>query len=439
MLPLRALLLWALISVHVAGGAVLFRRLFGRNYDWYGFLVPMLACCVGLNFVEYFIALPTLLWLLPFTSIGSFLLLVRPDFDFREAWDRLRPDRAPAKAPEAAPLREPFSWPGLRLPLGIFLASFAFTFFIRCLEPNVLASSDGLADLNLIANFCKGDTLPPTDGWMPPFRLQYYYTFQHYAASVLTRLLGVDVGTGDNLAHALLLAITCFVAAATAWRLTNRIWITVAMPFLIESAATGSSAYLWLTERDPSPWTMSNLSGGLDHPDGNPLWKLLAHAPYRERLELQPPGYWTWRDEYHPNAGGHFLTLFAVWIMIELFRKERLNWSWIAAFLLPFFAITTSTWALPITGLLCGGGLLIAYWKGQRPENSAFVFAVGRAGRHLRVAVASSPLFLSRSPRPSCGIIASGARPSLNFSSSGGRSSFPGSACSSSGASCRRP
>ena len=83
MLLLRALLLWSVVSVHVVGGAVLFRRLFGRDYDWYGFFVPMLALCLGLNFIEYFVPVPTLLWLLPFTTIGSLLLLVRPGFDFR--------------------------------------------------------------------------------------------------------------------------------------------------------------------------------------------------------------------------------------------------------------------------------------------------------------------------------------------------------------------
>jgi hypothetical protein len=397
MLPLRALLLWSLVSMHVAGGALLFRRLFGRDHDWYGFLIPGLALCLGLNFLEYFIAVPTLLWLLPLTTIGSLLLLVRPDFDFRAAWRRIVPGAAGASATRSAPV--PFSWEGLRLPLGIFLGSFAFTFLVRCLQPNVLASSDGLADLNLIANFLKGETLPPTDGWMPPFKLEYYYTFQHYAASVLTRLFGVAAGTGYNLAHALLSAFVCFVAAATAWRIAGRVWITVAMPFLIESAATGSNAYLRLTELDPSPWTMSNLSGGLEHPDGNPIWKLLATAPFRERLELQPPGYWTWRDEYHPNAGGQFLTLFAVWILVELFRKERLNWPWIAAFLLPFFALITSTWALPITGLLCGGGLLLAYTRGRRAENAAFVFGTVALGL-ICMWPSLMPLFSSPIPTP---------------------------------------
>jgi hypothetical protein len=364
MLLLRALLLWALVSVHVAGGALLFRQLFKGESPWFGFIVPALAFCLGLNFIEHFVALPSLLGLLPFTTLGSLLLLARPDFDWRNWRGSLRDDGGKGRSA---------AWRDLRLPGGIFLGSFAFAFLIRCLEPSVLASSDGLSDLNLIANFCHGETLPPTDGWMPPFKLEYYYTFQHYAASVVIRLFGLDIGTGDNLAHALLMAFVCLAAGAVGWGISQRAWIAALMPALILAAATGSSAYLLLTEPDPSPWVMTNLVGGLDHPDHNPIWRLLATAPYRERLELQVPGLWTWRDEYHPNAGGHLFALCALWMLVDLLRKERRNWPWIGAALVPFFAIVTSTWALPITGLLGGVGLVLAWRGGRRPENALLV------------------------------------------------------------------
>lgn len=358
MLLLRAFLLWSLVSLHVVAGAVLFRRLFGREATWFGIIVPAIGFCLVLNFIEYGIPLTWLPWLLPFTTLGSLLLLLRPGY----------------------------SWDGMRFPIGIFLGSFAFTFFIRCLEPDVLASSDGLADLNLIANFCRGETLPPTDGWMPPYKLEYYHTFHHYAASILTRLLRVDIGTGYNLSHALVSAFTCYVAAACAWRITGKMWIPIAMVFIIESSATGSSAYLWLTEHDhdPSPWTMADLSGGIqpamENNDHNPIWALLATAPYRESLRLQPPGYWTWRDEYHPNASGHLLTLFAVWIVLELMRRGRFNWPWILAFMIPVISITASIWAFPITGLLCGGGLILALVCQRRPENISLVILAAAAG-----------------------------------------------------------
>jgi hypothetical protein len=379
MLLLRVLLLWSLVAIHVAAGAVLFRRIFPRESAWFGFIVPALALCVGLNFIEHFIALPSLLLLLPITTLGSLFLLARPNFDWAGLRARFQP--AAARTPGSAVPVPPFSWVDLWVPLTAFLVSFAYTFLVRCLNPSTLASSDGLSDLNIVGNFLHGETLPPTDTWLPPFKLKFYYTFQHYGASVLTRLLGLDLGSGGNLSHALLSALICVAAAAAAWRLTGRAWIALLMPVLIEGAATGSSAYLWLTERDPSPWVMADLSGGLDQPDSNPIWKLLATAPYpKEMLRLQVPGFWTYRDEYHPNAGGHFFTLVAVWLLFELLRPERRNWPWIGAALLPFLTIVTSTWSLPITVLVAGGGMAVAWQQKRRPENGAFAWGTAALG-----------------------------------------------------------
>jgi hypothetical protein len=48
--------------------------------------------------------------------------------------------------------------------------------------------------------------------------------------------------------------------------------------------------------------------------------------------------------------------------------------------MVPLIAILTSTWALPITGLLCGGGLAIALLAKRRPENPIFVFIAVAVG-----------------------------------------------------------
>ena len=57
-----------LILIQVIGGATLFRRLFPRESPWFGFFVPILLVCCTLNFVEHFIALPNLGYLLPITA-----------------------------------------------------------------------------------------------------------------------------------------------------------------------------------------------------------------------------------------------------------------------------------------------------------------------------------------------------------------------------------
>jgi hypothetical protein len=340
---IQAFLLWFLVSLLMIGGALSFRYFFPRESPWFGFIVPPLAFVTLLNFIEHFVALPNLLLLSP-VLLGGF------------AWLATRPDRSKRE---------------LILPSLIFLGAFAFTFGIRCLQPDILPSSDGLADLNKINNYCQGDTLPPTDTWLPPFKYEWYYSLQHYAASIIKRMLNIKVGVAYNISHALLSAMTCVAGAAAAHRISGgKTWITLAVPFLIESAATGSSAYIQLTMQNPSLWLADNLSGGFENlpansPD-NPIWKWLA-APHHERLELQVPGFWTWRDEYHANSSGHFLTLLAVFVCAELVSINKAVWPWVMAVLVPCLAVVASTWAYPITGLLCGGTVVIALLCGRRP------------------------------------------------------------------------
>ena len=340
---IQAFFLWFFVSVLMLGGALAFRYFFPRESPWFGFLVPPLAFVILLNFIEHFIALPSLLLLSPILVAGFAWLAVRPDISKRE----------------------------LLLPSLIFLGAFAFTFGIRCLQPDILPSSDGLADLNKINNYCQGDILPPTDTWLPPFKYEWYYSFQHYAASLIKRLLNIKVGVAYNVTHALLSAMTCVAGAAAAHRISGgKTWITLAVPFIIESAATGSSAYIQLTMQNPSLWLPNNLSGAFDDPAHNSpdniIWKLLA-APHHERLELQVPGFWTWRDEYHANSSGHFLTLLAVFVCAELAALGKAIWPWVMAVLVPFLAVVSSTWAYPITGLLCCGTVVIALLCGRRP------------------------------------------------------------------------
>ena len=346
---IQALYLWAFISALAVGCALVFRRFFPEESPWFGFLVPPLALVLALNFVEHFVALPDLLPLLP-------LLIFLIGWLARDAR---------------------YSRRELLLPTFIFLGSFAFTFGIRCLQPDILPTSDGLSDLNKINNYCQGQTLPPIDTWMPPYHYVWYYSLQHYAASIVKRLLHVDLGVAYNISHALLSALTCVAGAAAAHRLSGgRAWITVAVPFLIESAATGSMAYLRLSNPNYSFWLANNLSGGVidydaakaaGHPDTNPLWSWLAQNPYRERLELQVPGFWTWRDEYHANMAGHFLTLLSVFVMAELILRVRTLWPWVMAATIPLIAVVSSTWAYPICILLNLGMAIIALGCGCRP------------------------------------------------------------------------
>jgi hypothetical protein len=345
MLLLQAIFLWLIVAGLMLSGAYLFHRLFPRESPWFAFLLPVLMLVVACNFIEHLVELRLLLVLLPLL-LAPLLLLVT----------------APGAAREK-----------LLLPAGVFLGSFAFTFGVRCLQPDINYTSDGLSDLNMVNNYLQGGTLPPLDTWMPPFHHAWYYSLQHYGASVAARLLNVKAGVAYNVCHGLLSALICVAGAATAWRLSGgRLWITLAVPFLIEGAATGSSAYIHLAYHNPSMWLAFDPSGGFDDASvkDTALWKFLGYFDqHHEILRLQVPGFWTWRDEFHANASGHFLALLSVFVIAELAAVGRTLWPWVMAGIIPMLAVTASAWALPITLLLCGGAVLLALWSGRRPAS----------------------------------------------------------------------
>jgi hypothetical protein len=356
MLILQALLFWLIVSALMVGGAMLFHRYYPDDSPWLGFIVPPLVLVALLNFIEHLVALPSLLLLLPAFLAGTLWMAVTGKY-FK---------------------------PALILPTAVFLVCFAFTFAVRALQPDVTHISDGVSDLNMINNFLQGQTIPPPDTWMPPFRFVFYYDLQHYAASVIDRLLNVDIGHADNVSHALLNALVCVAAAGAAHRLSGeKLFATLAMPVLILSAAPGAFTYLILFSHNLDPWLANDLSSGIVHPpDSNPIWAALANslpaglhgksADYildHQTLRLQVPGFWTWRNEYHANASGHLLTILSVLIVAELAGTRRTTWPWVLGAIMPMLASTASAWALPITTLLCWVMLPVAWYVGRRPAS----------------------------------------------------------------------
>jgi hypothetical protein len=324
--------LWGLVSIHVVGGAVLFRRLFPRESPWFGFIVPGLAMVLLLNFVEHGVAIPSLRWLMPVTSIGFLWLIISPKT----------------------------RWRFLRVPTFIFLLSFTLTLLLKCLKPDIEPVTDGILDLSLISNFCMGQTLPVDSTWVPPIKFLYYYGFPHYAASVLIRLFTLDMGTGFNVSAALLSAFIYFCAAAVAWRIgQHKMWITLLVILLVACATTGSTPYLWLTQKDyKDPDDAANLFNRTDVPQ--------VPMPFESQLtrltnfycghKLVVPGYWSWMGSYHSAMAGQFLTLFSVYSLTELVRRRRTNWPWICSAGVVLLMLVSSTWGVPLVGLFFLGG-----------------------------------------------------------------------------------
>jgi hypothetical protein len=358
MLLLRALLLGGLIVFQVGGAAVLFRRFLPRESPWLAFLVPALALIILLNCIEHYIPLPWLGLLLPVLMGAAIWAL----------WTTPR-----------ELLRD------LRLPFAIFTTTYVFVLAVKSVKPMILNITEGVADLNRILDFCFGDRLPPIDGFLPPYTHQWYYTFQHYGASVVKRLYFLDIGTAYNFSFALVGAWVGLAGAGAAWYISRgRTWIAWATLFLIEAAFTGSSPLIALLSKgDRNTWLPINLTLDWDDPLKNPLSPMLRNERYHETLKLFPPGSWTWFNEFHPTFAGQFLTIFAVLATLTIFVPQRSNVGWICLALLPLLTLITATWFLPVVVFLCAGALLVAWLTGLRPEHPGVVLSAVVGGTVL--------------------------------------------------------
>jgi hypothetical protein len=361
MIILRALLLWSLVSIHVIGGACLFRRFLPKESPWFGFILPSLALPVALNFIEHGVALTALYWLLPFSLIGSVWMAVSPALNWRFLWK----------------------------PTVVFLLAFTIPFAARCIRPDIGSMRDGPLDVFLMTNFCMGDRLPPDSTWMPGFRITSYYDFQHYAASVLTRLFNLDPGTGFNVSASLLQGLILFTVGAIGWRLgRNRLWVAIVVVLMTATATTGIDGYLWFFQpnfHDADDATMLLNQADVNNPAHVPFEKFVhRYQDYWSIHELIPLGYWIWTGGMHSVMGGQFLTLLSVMSVIEMTRRRRSDVPWIGAVGSGFLLLVTSTWGVPLAAACFAAGAVWCWRNDLAPRNwRAVVIALAALGACL--------------------------------------------------------
>jgi hypothetical protein len=355
MLLLRAGLLELLVCFHVIGAAVLFRRLFPRESPWLAFIVPTLVVMAAFNFLEHFIAMPSLGWLLPFTLGGLLWSMVRPGY----------------------------SWDGLRLPGILFVLVFTWALFLKCMNPEITCNTEGVADMARVVDFSLGSKLPAVDSWCPPYDHGGYYSFQHYGASLLKRLFSLDIGTGYNMGYTLLNTLTCLVGAGAAFIISGkRTWVAVATLLVLLANFTGSAVILFYLNH-VHPVTGINVFDSrlaVDIGDDwnnptrhNPFGWIWAHRSPPTVLRLFTPTFNTYFPEFHANLGGHFMTLATLLAANEAFKLERSNWPWICLLIFPMITILMATWFMMVVTVLCVGCLAVVLISGQRPQDWRFV------------------------------------------------------------------
>jgi Uncharacterized membrane protein (DUF2298) len=366
----------------------------------------LLLFCTVVFFMEHFIGFGKLTWLWPLTTAAAFVML------YVERQNQCMPKFWRAEL--------------------VFYIAFAYSFAWKWAFPVIFPSSERVTDLYFISNYLTGQTLPPLDNWFPPNRFDFYYAFQHYAAALMGRILGLEPGLTYNLAFALLMALPITLAWDFTAIFLKQSWKRWLIVITFVAGGTGASPFVHLSYVIPaeisiqekeniardSMWASQRFIGSIDQRQntafGRKIFPNKSKPGWEQReLPLEGFGYQYYVGDYHPPLGGFFLLMVAIAAIgaLELNRCKRENavdddkhglvahephtkhfqtnalaamdrhcfaLQGLLAFTVPLM-IATNTWAFPLQAVLVLGWVALRYLSGNPPDWKALL-AGGGAG-----------------------------------------------------------
>ena len=340
------------LSLAIAGlwinlvGAGMAARRFVSNYA-IARMTGVLAVCMVCFCLEHYVGFGPRPPLLPLTTALSLWLIWRARAVLRENW-------------------------GMEV---LFAAGFLYCLLWRYTFPDIDASEDKMPNFGLIESYMRGTQLPPPDLWLSPFRANCYYSFQHYGASLLGRLLGLGPGISYHLAFCTmvgfltLLAGSCIAALCT-W--TPGRWVGV-LSLLLGGSGAAVAAHVFLKEAYVLD-IVRFVGGSMVQSELSPLGRQVAAwmttpglAP--RDLPMEPLSYFLIKGDFHPPLAGFLLLAFAAALIAAqetgaAGRQRALNHALLAA-TLPI-ALISNAWILPLQFLLVGGWFLFAAVRKQK-------------------------------------------------------------------------
>jgi|CZKI01.1.fsa_nt_gi uncharacterized membrane protein len=257
----------------------------------------------------------------------------------------------------------------------LFGMGFFYSLVWRFTFPNIDDTGEKMPNLMMIEAYMRGTRLPPPDLWLPPFRGNCYYSFQHYGAALIGRVLGVGPGVSYHLAYCTLagliaLLLGACIARLCAWPLGR--WVGI-LSLLVGGSGTAVAAHVLLTRAVPID-AVRFLGGAIIHPFANTLgqhvasWMAKPDVIPRD-LPMEPLSYILTNGDYHPPLAGFLLLALATTLMVVQATgaegsQRNLNHALLAA-TLPI-AFISNAWVFPLQCLLVGGWFAYSILCGER-------------------------------------------------------------------------
>lgn len=247
--------------------------------------------------------------------------------------------------------------PALAL-LGL-LSGYAFMW--RFAYPDIDGGSEKIADLSYICSYMTGATIPVPDVWYHPYLSTQYYSFQHYAAALMGRVLLLPPGTTYNLAYAVLVGLAGTAFSGAVFLLARKAWVRALVIAGFMVGGTGMTLLVHATDKNVTPWTSMRFIGSaqMDKPPLGPVlrdynWKYIVKDPEGVPHRMELPGeifsYVVFLGDYHAPLSGYYLMGTSAMAMILYQRTRRRRYAMMAGGVLTW-TLLCNTWVLPLQGL----------------------------------------------------------------------------------------
>ncbi len=255
--------------------------------------------------------------------------------------------------------------------LGVFAGIFLYAFAWRFTSPDVDGSSEKIADFSFICSYFSGSTLPVPDAWFYPYPSTQYYSFQHYGAALMGRVLSIPPGETYNIAFCMLVALGGAAFCGTVFMVARKAWIRVLITAGFLVGGMGTTLFVHLTDTNVHPWTSMRYIGSapMDKPPVG-TW-LKGYQSHFERLELpgEPFSYSIYLGDYHAPLSGYYLLGLCAMSMLLWSRHRQRRYAVVAGCTLTW-TVLANTWALPLQGIGVCAWLLANYrdWRRLVPS-----------------------------------------------------------------------
>ena len=266
--------------------------------------------------------------------------------------------------------RSEFAPRGLVGCFGVMTAIFLYAFLWRFTSPDIDGSSEKIADFSYICSYYTGATIPVPDAWFYPYPSTQYYSFQHYGAALMGRILSLPTGTCYNIGLCLLISLCGAAFSGAVFMAARKAWVRALVIAGFVIGGMGTTLFVHLTSKDVLPWTSMRYIGSapLDKPPVGPWVK--AYQDKYEHLELpgEPFSYSIYLGDYHAPLSGYYLMGLGAMAMLLWERYRQKRYAVIVGCTLTW-TLLANTWVLPLQGIAVFAWLAVSYrdWRRLLP------------------------------------------------------------------------